>query len=272
MIPALDSSFDAPTLAQAQAAYDAGVRVWGGYIATRPGLGLIAPWSRQAFGNVQQAGMVAIGFCSGWDDPGAIRALAADWGVTACLDNESEIRQDGTWVQPWLDASGAGLYGLCFVHGGRVAPFHILADYPGYDPGDVWAANCVRPAAPLGWQWEGTHTEFGLSVDRSWLDPALYQLLGGSMATIDQVFDLVSRVNREVGYDDTGNITPGGVADSTLSTLRALSAAVGHLTDLVTSLAPGSDAAKLDAVKAELDAVNAKIDAKFAGLKLTETT
>lgn len=93
------------------------------------------------------------------------------------------------------------------------------------------------------------------------------------MATVDLVFDLVFRINREVGYDDAGNITPGGVADVTLSGIRALSTAVSHLRDMVTQLAPADPAklADLVAISAKLEAVSAKIDAKFAGLKLTET-
>jgi hypothetical protein len=72
-----------------------------------------------------------------------------------------------TWLQPFLDASGAGLYANPPYHG-YAAAFHILADYPGVDPSATWLN--LRPTTPCGWQWEGTHTEFGVGVDRGWYD------------------------------------------------------------------------------------------------------
>src|SRR5436305_6106352 len=107
MIAGLDSSYSVPTLAQAEAAGRAGVHLWSGYLATRPNVGLAHPWSEYNFQVVRQAGMRSIAFCSGWDDPAACKALAAQWGVLLCLDVEGGIRADGPWVQPWLDASGA---------------------------------------------------------------------------------------------------------------------------------------------------------------------
>lgn len=172
MIAALDSSFDAPTLAQAETARAGGVRAWGGYLATQQQAGafnLAAPWSRLAFWNVQQAGLLAIAFCSGWDDPIALRRLAAEWGVRLMVDVEDAIRGDGPWVGPFLQASGAGLYGLLEVHRWP-APCRIVAEYPaGGCPGATWPAS-PAPREPHGWQCQGTHREFGLSVDRSALD------------------------------------------------------------------------------------------------------
>src|SRR5215472_13783959 len=115
-------------------------------------------------------GSTPIAFCSGWDDPTALRTMAAAWNVRLCLDVESGIRGDGPWVQPWLDASGAGLYGVAGVHAGRRAAFHILARYPGFDPGVTWDGGVLRPPGPVGWQWLGGHLEFGLDVDRGWYD------------------------------------------------------------------------------------------------------
>src|SRR5262245_15572573 len=102
MVGGVDSSFDAPTLQQARDAYAAGVRVWGGYFGSRDGLGLAVRWPREAFWNVQQAGIQAIGFCSGWDDPNWIRTTAAAWELLACADVESGIRDDGDWVDDWV--------------------------------------------------------------------------------------------------------------------------------------------------------------------------
>lgn len=184
MIAGLDSSFDRPDPGTAAAARAAGVRVWGGYIATRAGVGLAAPWSQADFDVVRNAGLTPIGFCSGRDDPVAIRDLARAWGVLPCLDVESGIREDGPWVQPWLDASGAGLYGNTVVHRGRSAPFYVVAWYgvqpPACtDPGLTWPWWEAAPAAPHGWQFCGTHIEFGLSVDRGWYDDWFAGALSG---------------------------------------------------------------------------------------------
>jgi hypothetical protein len=168
MIAAVDSSADAPTVESAHAARAAGVRVWGGYLASKPNVGLYAPWQRWQFDLARLCGGMPLAFCSGRDDPRSLRTLAAEWGVRLTLDVEPGIRGDGAWVPAFLEASGAGLYGLLAVHHWP-APFHIMADYPGYDPGRVWLTD-VRPDTPLGWQWWGTHQEFGRSVDRLWLD------------------------------------------------------------------------------------------------------
>ena len=89
------------------------------------------------------------------------------WNVRLCLDVEGGIRPDGPWVQPWLSASGAGLYGNAPVHGGRTAAFHVLAAYVA-DPQATWSG--AAPGTPCGWQWRGTHSEFGIGVDRGWYD------------------------------------------------------------------------------------------------------
>lgn len=191
MIRALDSATP-PDQAAAQAARAAGVGGWWGYLATRPGMNLLNIWSQAEFDTVRSVfGSQPVGFCSGWDDPLAVRALADLWGVRPCLDVEAGIRPDGLWVQPWLDASGAGLYGNLGVHSGRTAPFHILSDYPGLDPGDVWlpATGWPRPAGPLGWQWQGSHQEFGLDVDGGWYDDWFAGMTPEQAAQLQQVFD-----------------------------------------------------------------------------------
>ena len=176
MIAALDSSFDRPTPAQAQAAFAAGVRAWGGYLP--PGVGLASPWDQASFQVLQRAGIRGIGFASGNDDPAQVAATARAWGVLGCLDDEPAIRSGSGWQQGWLDASGFGHYGLCAALAGSRARFHIVARYPGFDPGVSWDGGCPDPGGLRGWQWQGTHTEFGLSVDRSWLDDGL----GGFMS------------------------------------------------------------------------------------------
>jgi hypothetical protein len=170
-IAGVDSSLDAPSAADADAARYAGIGVWGGYLATRADVGLLAPWPRGAFENARRCGGTPIGFCSGWDDPRAIRELAAAWNVRPCLDDEPGIRADGFDRQAWVTAAGAGLYGLLRVHVGVTAAFHIAALYPGFLPGATWPVR-VRPDSPCGWQWQGTHPgPGGRSVDSLVLDP-----------------------------------------------------------------------------------------------------
>ena len=94
-----------------------------------------------------------------------------DW---ICLDVETSIRGDDAWVQPWLDVSGAGLYGNPPVFRGRRAPFFIMADYIGtyanyHDPRATWISS-PPPSVPHGWQWAGSVDAFGGGVDRLWLD------------------------------------------------------------------------------------------------------
>src|SRR5262245_12989111 len=109
MVIGLDSSFSRPTPTIVSQAWAQGVRVWGGYIATQGGVNLASPWDQASFDVVRTLGSTPIAFCSGLDDPVALKQLATSWGVRLCLDVEGGIRADGTWVQGWLDASGAGL-------------------------------------------------------------------------------------------------------------------------------------------------------------------
>jgi hypothetical protein len=187
MIAGLDSAEpqNRPTAAMIPQLKAAGIRLWIGYIATRGGVNLLSAWDQTSFDIVRQLGSTPVAMCSGLDDPVALKGLAAAWNVSLCLDDEAAIRPDGPWVQPFLDISGAGLYGNAQYHVARSAPFHILAAYPCpppqlCDPGATWSPNVARPPTPTGWQWAGTHTEFGLSVDRGWYDD--WFLTGGDMA------------------------------------------------------------------------------------------
>jgi hypothetical protein len=174
VITALDSAF-APTDAQVAQAKAGGIGGWWGYIATTvppvdPNTGgrsifnLLNVWTLDEFNRVRQLVPQPVGFCSGWDDPAGLRNVAAQWGVRLCLDVEDGIRGDGPWVDGFLQTSGAGLYGGAGVHY-HAAPFRILAYYPaGGCPESTW--NGQAPAEPHGWQCQGTHDEFGVSVDR----------------------------------------------------------------------------------------------------------
>lgn len=166
MIAAVDSSGFHPTLAQVQAAYAQGIRVWGKYL---PGPGIYSGDTKADYDTLKAGGMRTIAFCSGWADPAQQKALGASWGVDhICLDVENGIRGDGSWVQGWLSTSGAGLYGSQSVSWGRTAPFFIMAAYPGYNPNATWSGQA--PSVPHGWQWAGSVSAFGGAVDRSWLD------------------------------------------------------------------------------------------------------
>lgn len=266
VIAGIDSSIDRPNAAIIQQARAAGIRLWIGYLATNQAPGafnLESPWDLASFDVARQLPCVPIGMCSGWDDPAAIRQLAAAWRVRPCLDCEDGIRADGPWVPGWLATSGAGLYGLSSVHDGRSAAFHILARYPCSppaccDPGASWPEDLARPASPTGWQWCGTHTEFGISVDRGWYDEAL----GGIMdeATFKQwVRDVLNEGSAQgttswagTEQDILGTIQEVFNQDSDAATkLQAIQAALG------TGQAPVSFQPVLDAVAA----LGQKVDA-----------
>jgi hypothetical protein len=169
---ALDSA-QPPTDAQVQQARAAGYGGWWGYIATRgqggSALGLLHVWTLADFERVRSINPRPVAFCSGWDDPAALRSLAAQWNVRLCLDVEDGIRGNGPWVDGFLAASGAGLYGTLPVMS-HAAPFHIAALYPAAGcSGSTWPSP-FPPAGPVGWQCQGTHDEFGAQVDRGVYD------------------------------------------------------------------------------------------------------
>lgn len=172
----VDSSIDRPTPGIAAQAFQSGVRMWGGYLTTAPdptSVGLLTAWRPEDWAAIRSAGIGGIAFCSGRDDPASLRRLARELGVLLCLDVENGIRADGPWVDGWLQVSGAGLYGEAGVHY-HPAAFHVLAAYPGVVPGATW--DGPAPPGPHGWQYQGTHTEWGISVDRAFYDHSLYEV------------------------------------------------------------------------------------------------
>lgn len=185
MIAGVDSTgTGVPNVGQMLAGQGAGYRVWGGYLvsssdadvlaaraAGRGMFNLLRPWTAAELVSVRSAGYTVLGFCSGFDDPTALGAKARSLGVVGLLDHESEIRPEGAWADPWLAASGFGLYGVHAIQNAHAAPYRILALYPGFDPGATW--DGPPPSVPHGWQWQGTHVDpvTGITVDSMWLDP-----------------------------------------------------------------------------------------------------
>lgn len=238
MIAGRDSSYSKPTGMALLGAINAGVKVWGGYLATKPDVGIAAPWDQSDFDNARQVGSTPIAYCSGWDDPVAVKALATQWNVRACLDVEAGIRPDGVWKSAWLASSGAGLYGNPDVHNVPAA-FHIMAWYPGTDPGRTWIGNHPPDNSPLGWQWQGTHSEFGISVDSLWLDDSM----GDFKMQLDPNDPIVQLL---VG-------APG----SQVNIAGFINDVHNGMSTLVSSGGP----ALVPAIKAEIDAIKAEIEA-----------
>lgn len=219
MVEGLDSDHP-PTAAQVQQAKQAGYSIWSGYIATRPDpanptasrFNLDRPWTKAEFDVVRALNPQPIAYCSGWDDPVALKALASEWSVRLCLDVESGIRGDGSWVQAFLDASGAGLYGNSQVHTGRRAPFHVWAGYPASDPGTSWPAAAARPATPCGWQWHGTESLFGMAVDLThfddWFGGEMLEATDPIVKAIQQSLAEIHGATVENDYGALGNLRP----------------------------------------------------------------
>lgn len=150
-----DSSAD-PSPAQVAAAKAAGYRAWLGYRASSANENLLHPWPASAFVVVKAGGLLAGAFYSGLDDPGWAKADAASLGIPGFLDCESGIRGDGTWTDPWLAASGFGLYGGETVQAAHLTHGHrayIFAAYPGVDETASWPSGVAAPPQPKGWQW-----------------------------------------------------------------------------------------------------------------------
>ena len=106
MIAGLDSSTP-PTSAQLSTAKARGVKLWSGYLRTKPAG--IAHWEKEDFDRVKAAGLSSIAYCSGHDNPVACKAKAAEWKVMLCLDVEDGIRGDGDWSSPGSTRRGRGV-------------------------------------------------------------------------------------------------------------------------------------------------------------------
>lgn len=92
--------------------------------------------------------------------------------VLSVVDGKLQV---SSWVQPWLDAAVAGQYGNAPVFTGVHAACYVFAAYLGYDPGLSWPSYEIRPTdGPCGWQFQGTTSMFGKSVDLTHYDDGFW--------------------------------------------------------------------------------------------------
>lgn len=223
MIVGLDS-LTPPTPDQVQLAKAAGIGVWHGWLGIHTNAYLPAVWTQTNFQTVQTLSPSPVGFVSGWDDPLALKALGAAWGVRPCLLVQDGIRTEGSWVGRFLTDSGAGLAGPAAIHH-WTAPFHILIATPGYDPQTIW--NGAQPDTPNGWQWSTVHQEFGADVNRGWYHD--WFLGDDDMFDTDDRSTLTS-VNTAVGTVATTVPLLQQKLDTQQATLDALQRQVQQLT------------------------------------------
>lgn len=144
-----------PTSDDIVRARNTGIQVWNGYLSVNANVNLPTPsWARGDFATAQTLSPSPLAFVSGWDDPLAIKTLAAAWGVRPTLLVMDGIRTEGSWIKGFLTDSGAGIAGPAQIHHWD-APWHVLVASPGYDPQATW--NGAAPNTPNGWQWDITH-------------------------------------------------------------------------------------------------------------------
>jgi hypothetical protein len=234
----LDSAYP-PSAASIVAAKADGVRLWAGYFW---GPNILNGWSKNDFTRVKNSGLATLAFCSGWASPTTMKTQSEAWQVPICLDVEGGIRGNGSWVQPWLNTSGAGLYGNAPVFSGHKAAFYILAAYPGYNPHKTWSGT--PPGHPCGWQYQGTTQAYGASVDRAWYEDAFVQLFGAATGTIGGGLHLDADVKAE--FDKLYNELRGTGTRSKLDTIY-------------TELRGDGPNSKLDALKTALDGVATQV-------------
>lgn len=204
-----DSAYP-PTVSQIQAAKAAGISAWSGYFpgpgilngwseqnfhdVMNGGLGTSAYCSGWADPVAMETQRVSWGVPRIiLDDESGIRSVATHTQfefsagenrrlarsmmhtvgglIRPVLEQKNGVWTVSSWVQPWLNASGAGQYGNEPVFAGVVASCYVFAAYPGGDPGLSWPTYYPRPSGgPCGWQFQGTHSFSGIGVDSTHYD------------------------------------------------------------------------------------------------------
>jgi LysM repeat protein len=177
MLAGLDSAYP-PSAAQASAARNAGIGLWAGYL---PLPGAYHGWTPQDFENARSVGAT---FCYAFPAAAPVQArmAAATLGAPLCLDNARGDTADpfAASLAAWLAAAApCGMYAQPDVleHWQGHYAFAVLATRPGGDPHSSDGGFAL--GVPTGNQWQGSHLEFGVTVDRGWYDPAF----GGQLPT-----------------------------------------------------------------------------------------
>jgi hypothetical protein len=100
------------------------------------------------------------------------RAMMHGGGPRPVLEFVNGLWRVSSWVQPWINSAGSGQYGNMPVFAGVSASCYVFAAYPGGDPGASWPPYYPRPADgnPCAWQYQGTTTIVGHSVDLTHYD------------------------------------------------------------------------------------------------------
>lgn len=270
MLQALDSAYP-PSASQIAAAKKAGYDAWFGYFKIGND-GVLHGWADADFERVLAGGLQTMAYCSGWAPARQVAARAAALGILSCLDDEGGMRADGSWVQGWLDTAGAGLYGNGPVHLGRRARFHILAAYPGTDPKASWnTAYAPLPGGPHGWQWRGSHAEFGITVDSTYLSDGFlaFSSAGGALDDMNDAQDQ-KLTDLDNVYVKRNNPVPAGETQG--ETMLDRFGRWDVLLKAVAKAIPADLAARIDALKAVEDGVAAALSdarAAIANIKIT---
>ena len=165
----VDSSWE-PTATQVATAKAHGIGAWLGYFKLGDD-GLLNGWADATFDLVRAGGLETAAFCSTRADQATLKARAAALGIVLVSDVESSVNGgDGSYVDPALAVSAAGLYGGG-PRGDGTVPRHLPHNHTRYVVSDYelcedtigrgslsWPPNDARPAAgiPVGWQYQGS--------------------------------------------------------------------------------------------------------------------
>ena len=200
-----------PTANQVAQAKAAGFSVWLGYVGQHSD-NLLHPWASSDFMTVISGGLRTGAFCSGVDDPTWVRQEAESLDVRLLwLDVEDGIKSDGAWVEPWVATAGAGIYGNGSVidnHPNASVPSFVLAAYPNQgNQTATWDSSyATLPSKPHGWQWAGTVSMFGTTVDLSNYDDSIFA--GGNMECEDPTTGGVWEVDPRDGHVEASGGAP----------------------------------------------------------------
>jgi hypothetical protein len=229
----IDSAF-APTLEQAKAFAADGVKEYGLYI---PGARVYHASSKQDFDTLRAAGLRPVFIHTGWDGNEAVnaaRGCGAQPHDKVTLDVEANFND--TYSSEWEQiVKGQGfeteLYGLDSEIGAHGSIFD-----------DRWVARYTYPNVPTppageAIQFENTHIEHGLSVDRSISNEGVVNPspVDEVPMTTDERKDVARALTRLV-FEAVGHRTPESQAAEDQLVPRAISDTVNGFDYLVRDL------------------------------------